>query len=108
MYVVSLFGTVLLMIYYYHVDLIPLFIVLSKFGISASFNMCFISFVQLIPTIFSTRLFGFCNTPARLATVFAPVIASRDYPTPLLFNIVAVSLAAVSSLLIVNDLPKFI
>jgi len=75
MFLFSLVGTCLLMTYHTDENLIPVFITIAKFGISASFNMCFIAFVQLIPTIFSTSVFGMCNVLARTITCLAPVIA---------------------------------
>lgn len=72
MFVLSIVGSILLIIFFSNLTLLPVFIICAKFGIAASFNMCFMGFVQLIPTIFSTRVFGFCNVLARTVTVLSP------------------------------------
>ena len=72
MFVLSTVGSILLFIYSSNRDLIPVFVAFAKFGIAAAFNECFIAFVKLIPTIFVSSVFGFCNFPARFVTVLAP------------------------------------
>jgi hypothetical protein len=75
MYFVSLIGSILLLYTMKNKNLhhfIPLTLMISKFGVSAAFNMSFIASVQLIPTIFTATVFGYCNVMARLATVLAP------------------------------------
>jgi hypothetical protein len=51
--------------------LILCFNILAKLGITSAFNMAFIAFMQLIPTILCSTVFGFCNVTARLATVLS-------------------------------------
>ena len=51
---------------------ISIFVGVAKFGISAAFNMIFISFMELIPTIFTATVFGYGNTAARVVTILAP------------------------------------
>ena len=75
MYFVSLIGSVLLLYIMKNNHLrhlTPIVLMISKFGVSAAFNMSFIASVQLIPTVFAATVFGFCNVIARLSTVLAP------------------------------------
>ena len=52
--------------------LLTLFVGVAKFGISAAFNMIYICFMELIPTIFTATIFGYGNTAARIITILAP------------------------------------
>ena len=101
MFFISILGSILLMIYWTSLELIPIFIVLAKFGISASFNITFIASVQLIPTIIAASVFGYCNTVARTITILSPLVAEISYPVPLVINICAALFAVIASQFIV-------
>jgi len=72
----------------------PLFILLSKMGISSAFNLVFLANADLFPTLFSATAMGICNFFARLTTIAAPQVAERPEPFPmtlyLLLNVGAV------------------
>ena len=87
--------------------LILCFIVLAKLGITSAFNMAFISFMQLVPTILCSTVFGFCNGVARVATVLSSQVAEIDHVTATSINLGFVSLAIVAAALLVTKLPKF-
>lgn len=108
MFLLSLFGTLFLMIFWNNLTLIPFFITMAKFGVSATFNMVFIAFMQLIPTLYTATIFGISNVVARTVTIMSPLIAEMDYPTPLILEIIAVLFACFISQLVVVKLPKFI
>ena len=101
MYAVSALGTALLLVFWTNSSLVPIFIVLSRFGIVAAFNMCYIFGVQLIPTIFAASTFGICNAVARITTTSAPVIAEIAYPAPLIVNLGFCAIAFLASLFII-------
>ena len=107
MYVLSILGAFLLLIFPNDVVMIPLYITIAKFGISCAFNLVYLSAVSLIPTILSSTVFGLCNVPARVITIMAPVVAEQDAPVPMLICLVLVSCAIVVSQFIVEKLPKF-
>ena len=107
MYILSILGAFLLLIFQNDVVMIPLYITIAKFGISTAFNLVYLSAVSLIPTILSSTVFGFCNVPARVITIMAPVVAEQDAPVPMLMCLVLVSCAIVASQFIVEKLPKF-
>ena len=98
--VLALTGNVLLQIFWTNTKITTIFIVMAKFGVTSSFNMSFIAFVQLIPTIYSTTLFGFANFCARIVTMIAPVVAVLNYPVPLLTNHVLFIILIVSAVFI--------
>jgi len=107
MYTLSILGAFLLLIFPNDLVMIPLYITIAKFGISAAFNLVYLSAVSLIPTILSSTVFGFCNVPARVITIMAPVVAEQDAPAPMLVCLVLVSCAIVASQFVVEKLPKF-
>ena len=97
MFIISIIGSVLLFIYHDDLGLIPIFVALAKFGISATFNECYIGFVKLIPAIFVSSVFGLCNFPARFVTVLAPQVAELDYHIVYFSLIIFTILAALIS-----------
>jgi Na+/melibiose symporter-like transporter len=54
-----------------HKSLIPIMVLGSKFGISASFNVVYLA-NGLFPALYSSTTFGICNFFARLAGMIAP------------------------------------
>jgi len=75
----------------------PLFVILSKFGISGAFVLIYCSTVDVFPTLFCASALGFCNFFARIITILAPEVAERDPPLPMLLF---VSFTALGSILI--------
>jgi hypothetical protein len=108
MFTLSATGSVLLMLFWDNLSLVPVFITMAKFGISACFNMVFIASVQLIPTKLTGTVFGYSNVLARSITVLAPIVAEINYPTPLIINIATALVAAVASMQLILKMPKFI
>lgn len=52
--------------------LMPLFVTITKFGISGGFVTVYISTVGVFPTLFCATAIGFCNFFARALTIVAP------------------------------------
>jgi hypothetical protein len=100
-YLIGIFGSIFLMIYWENKDYILLLIIAAKFGISSAFNMSFIASIELIPALFAASVFGYCNVTARLVTMGSSVVAELDYPTPLIVVITAASTAAMASFFLV-------
>ena len=107
MFALTIGGTLLLMAFQTNLTLIPLFITMAKFGVSAAFNMVYIGSVQLIPTLFSSSVFGLCNVVARLITMASPVVAEMKQPTPLLLVMGGSACAIVIAKFLVVNLPRF-
>ena len=61
----------------------PLFVMSCKFGISGCFNAIYIGTATMFKPSLSGTAFGVCNFFARLATIFAPLIAEWEDPIPL-------------------------
>ena len=91
-YFIASIGTILLLCFPDNIDFIPLFVTISKFGICISFNTSFLASVDLVPTIFSATIFGFCNVAARFFTIFSSEIAEQDYPFPMLVCVISVTI----------------
>ena len=73
----------------------------SKFGISAAFNIVIIANPILFPPLFLATAFGITNTFARLVTVLAPYVAELNQPIPIVVFIVCAGGAMVASLFII-------
>ena len=100
-YFVSIIGSLLLLKFIDNTNLIFLFIIMAKFGISSAFTISFIASVQLIPTIFAASVFGYCNVSARIVTMMSSLVAELDEPTPLIVSASSAFGAAVVSLFII-------
>ena len=74
-YILAILGCILLISFPNNIKMIPVFVTIAKFGISASFLMVYLALVGLIPTIFATSVFGLCNAAGRTVTMMAPIIA---------------------------------
>jgi MFS transporter, OCT family, solute carrier family 22 (organic cation transporter), member 4/5 len=75
----------------------PIFVVITKFGISACFIIVYVATVDVFPTLFSATALGFCNFFARVLTIVAPQVAEVEPPVPM---IVLTSLCFGAALLI--------
>jgi hypothetical protein len=54
---------------------ISVFILGSKFGVSATFNLAYLGNVMLFPTVIVSTSFGICNIFSRVSTITAPFVA---------------------------------
>ena len=56
-------------------NLIPVFVLFSKAGVTATFNLCYLANAQIFPAIFAGTAFGICNIGAKFTTILAPLMA---------------------------------
>ena len=63
--------------------LMPIFVMLAKFGISGAFNVNYVCTVDVFPTLFMATALGFCNFFSRALTILAPEVAERPPPLPM-------------------------
>ena len=56
---------------------LSLFILGSKFGVSAAFNVAYVGNYALFPVNMVATTMGICNIVSRVATIFAPYIAEN-------------------------------
>lgn len=61
----------------------PFFVLIAKFGISGGFNLCYCSTVYVFPTLFCGTAIGICNFFGRIITIFAPIVAEKPWPLPM-------------------------
>lgn len=50
----------------------PIFVVLTKIGITGGFVIVYVATVDVFPTLFCATAMGFCNFGARVLTILAP------------------------------------
>lgn len=50
----------------------PIFVVITKFGISGGFLIVYVSTLDVFPTLFCATAMGCCNFMARILTIIAP------------------------------------
>jgi len=77
-------------------SLMPIFVVITKIGISGSFVNVYISTVDIFPTLFCATALGFCNFFARVLTIAAPQVAELDPPLPIIILTCMCALAIVA------------
>lgn len=59
-------------------------ILMTKFGISCAFNICYLVTCDYFPRLYHSSIYGLCNFFARLVTIAAPLVAEVKEPTPML------------------------
>lgn len=108
-YVVAALGGLLLTFMFNEEKIMPVFVLLSKFGIACAFNTAYLTTPMVFPVILTSTAFGICNVVARLATVASPMIAELNFPTPTLAFSAFAILGIICSLCIParnQDAPK--
>ena len=86
-FICSMFGGVASLIYGLHHQDGWVFLVLwqfVQFGVSAAFQILYVSHTTLFPTLFCSTSFGFLNFCSRLVTTLAPLAAGIAEPTPVI------------------------
>ena len=104
----SLLGMILMLVFWTETDKLIIFIFMGKFGFSAAINIIYIVFVTLLPSIYNTTAFGYCNVGTRIVSALSPIVANLDYPTPMVCALVALTAAILAALLMIEKMPKFI
>ena len=88
--------------------IILLCILLSKFGSAAVFNMCYIDFVVLSPTILTPTFFGLCNAFSRVFASTSSIFAEVDHTTSLSISVSFSLVQIIASIFLVTKMPRFI
>ena len=83
-----------------YTNVIPVFILLARLGVSATFSICYLANATIFPTIFAGTAFGICNIFAKMATIISPMLAEVDAPIPMIVFSVVSGLACGLSFLI--------
>lgn len=82
-FLISICGSIPLIIIKDKPEATPIFLLLARVGISSNLNILYISFSVLFPPIFSHSALGFCKFIARILTILAPMAAELKNPTPM-------------------------
>lgn len=61
---------------------------MTRFGISIAFTLCFIITAEFFPAIVSSRVFGICNIFAKLSTIMSPLLAEVTPPVPMVIYVI--------------------
>lgn len=80
--------------------LVPIMITFAKGGVKVTFDVCYLGNSFLFPAIFAGTAFGFCNAGAKFSTIFSPLLAEVNPPTPMVVLSVLTSSAAILSLFV--------
>lgn len=62
----------------------PIFVMISKFGIAGCFTLCYVSNSHVFPTLFASTAIGICNFISRFLTIFSAEIAEIEPPWPMI------------------------
>jgi hypothetical protein len=77
-YLISLLGGIFLLSLQRFEKAIPVMVLLAKFGVASTFNICYLANSLIFPTIFAGTAFGVCNFFGKLATITSPLLAEVD------------------------------
>ncbi len=89
------------------VSAIPVMILASRFGVSATFHVCYLGNSHLFPTIFAGTVFGICNFFAKTVTIMSPMLAEVKAPIPMSCFIIACGLAGLASFFLITEQSKW-
>ena len=65
--------------------IITALILITKFGVAASYCIIYITTARIFPAKYSSTAFGICNIFARIITAMIPMIIELPPPSPMLF-----------------------
>jgi len=100
----SLVGGLCLMIFGdSNKNLIPVFVLFSKAGVTATFNLSYLANSQIFPAIFAGTAFGICNIGAKFTTILAPLMAEVKPPVPMILFCLSAAVAGSLSFFIKKD-----
>jgi hypothetical protein len=61
-----------------------LLVFIAKFGIASTFNLIYLTHIFVFPTLFCTTAMGLCSFFSKVMTIFAPMFAQIEQPTPMI------------------------
>jgi len=85
--------------------ILSILVLLTRSGIKATFDSCYLANSTIFPAIFAGTAFGFCNLGGKIATIFSAPMAEIKPPVPMIILscIASVGLVAV---LMLQEPPK--
>lgn len=86
---------------------VPVCLFIMNLGTSATFGNLYLGHMDLFPVVFSTTSMGVCNILARFCTVFAPIVAEIEPPTPEIIFTTLVGAGFVMALFVRKKTAKY-
>jgi len=74
----------------------PMLVLMASFGTAGCFNLVYAVHAQIFDTLFAATAMGICNGTAKIATIFAPMVAEVKGTTSIW---IYVSLACLSMII---------
>lgn len=74
----------------------PVFVMISKFGIAGCFTICYVSNSHVFPTLFCSTAIGICNFVSRFLSIFSAEIAEVAPPVPMVIFSVLTALGTIA------------
>lgn len=101
--IMAAISSIFLMIYWNSNSpkLILILIMIAKFGVTAAFNIVFIAWIELIPTILNATAFGYANTIARVFNSMSSLVAETNYIISITYIICCCFASIIASSLLV-------
>ena len=99
-FLISSIGGLLYILFSNMPVLIPVFLCLSRMGVTMAFNMGYISVPRLFPIKFQSTVYAIVNLFAHIIACFAPLVAEIPPPVPFIayLSAIAISVLATSAL----------
>jgi hypothetical protein len=85
--------------------IISILVLLTRSGIKATFDSCYLANSTIFPAIFAGTAFGFCNLGAKIVTIFSAPMAELKPPTPMIILSCLAATALVAALML-QEPPK--
>lgn len=76
-------GGLMIMFFESVPSLMPIFVLLTRFGIGSAFGLIYLANF-IFPVTYASQTLGFCNTTARTFTIMSPLIAEQKFPAPMI------------------------
>jgi hypothetical protein len=88
--------------------LIPMIVLITRSGMKATFDACYLANSTIFPAIFAGTAFGICNIGAKIVTIFSPLTAEVPNPVPMVIfsTLSTVAMIAASQLRVQHQGPK--
>ena len=80
--------------------IISILVLLTRSGIKATFDSCYLANSTIFPAIFAGTAFGFCNLGAKVVTIFSAPMAEIKPPTPMIILTCLAATAVVAALML--------
>ena len=85
--------------------IISILVLLTRSGIKATFDSCYLANSTIFPAIFAGTAFGFCNLGAKIVTIFSAPMAELQPPVPMIILSCLAATALVAALML-QEPPK--